>query len=62
MCLILFTPFITSNNYKLMKNNHFIEIAHNNKYGINVPDLSFKKKDITDILHKHNCKYNIKPS
>lgn len=35
-CLILFTPFASETK----------EIAHNLKYGVDVPDLSFKREDI----------------
>jgi hypothetical protein len=35
-CLILFTPFASETK----------EIAHNRKYGVDVPDISFKRQDI----------------
>jgi hypothetical protein len=35
-CLILFTPFAVETK----------EIAHNGRYGIDVPDFSFKREDI----------------
>jgi hypothetical protein len=35
-CLVLFTPFASETK----------EIAHNLKYGVDVPDLSFKRQDI----------------
>jgi thioredoxin reductase len=36
LCLIIFTPFTKTTQ----------EIAHNKKHGVDVPDISFSKKDI----------------
>ncbi len=49
MCLILFTPF----------NNYTIEIAHNLKHGVDVPDLSFDKNEITHIFDKYKIRYEL---
>ena len=47
MCLILFTHF--SDETK--------EIAHNLKHGVDVPDLSFNKNELTGIFEDHGVKY-----
>jgi hypothetical protein len=47
MCLVLFTPFASETK----------EIAHNLQSGTDVPDLSFNKNEIIDIIGKHNIKY-----
>ena len=47
MVLVLFTPFREKTQ----------EISYNINVG--VPDISFKKEDITDILNKHNCVYSL---
>ena len=47
MCLILFTPFSDTTK----------EIAHNLKHGVDVPDLSFKKDDLTQVFEKHGITY-----
>jgi len=44
-CLVLFTPFSDITK----------EINHNLIHGIDVPDLSFKLEDITDIISLNNC-------
>lgn len=49
MCLILFTPFTETTK----------EIAHNLMHGVDVPDISFCKKDITDILDNNNITYKL---
>ena len=49
MCLILFTPFT----------NETIEIAHNLKHGVDVPDLSFNKDDLIAIFELYNIKYKL---
>ena len=49
MCLVLFTPF----------NSETKEIAHNLKYGVDVPDLSFNKNEIINIFEKYNIKYEL---
>lgn len=36
LCLILFTPFVAET----------LEISHNKKHGVDVPDISFSRKDI----------------
>lgn len=40
MCLVLFTPFSTETK----------EIAHNRGHGVDVPDISFRKEDLTDLF------------
>lgn len=40
MCLVMFTPF--SDETK--------EIAHNRGHGVDVPDISFRKEDLTDLF------------
>jgi len=50
MCLVLFTPF----------NGATKEIAHNLMYGVDVPDLSFDKNELTNIFEKYNIKYELK--
>jgi hypothetical protein len=49
MCLILFTPF----------NETTIEIAHNLKHGVDVPDLSFDKNELLQIFEKYNITHNL---
>jgi hypothetical protein len=49
MCLILFTPFTKKT----------MEIAHNLKHGVDVPDISFSKKDLISIFEKYNIKYEL---
>ena len=39
-CLVIFTPFMDKTQ----------EIAHNKKYGVDVPDIAFKKEDIEDFF------------
>lgn len=39
-CLILFTPFVADTR----------EIAHNKKHGVDVPDISFSRKDIESFF------------
>ena len=49
MCLILFTPFTEST----------VKIADNLSSGVDVPDLSFRLNDLTEIFDSHNIKYRI---
>ena len=49
MCLVLFTPFSGSTK----------EIAHNLMHGVDVPDLSFDKDELTNIFEKYNIKYDL---
>jgi hypothetical protein len=49
MCLILFTPF--SDKTK--------EISHNLSHGVDVPDISFAKDDITSIFDTYSIKWDI---
>lgn len=50
MCLILFTPFAE---------NDTLEIAHNLKHGVDVPDLSLSKKRLEDIFISNNIKFSL---
>ena len=36
-----------------------MEIAHNLKHGVDVPDISFSKKDLISIFEKYNIKYEL---
>jgi hypothetical protein len=49
MCLVLFTPFSDTT----------VEIAHNLKHGVDVPDLSLSKSELIDIFNSYNLKYDI---
>ena len=49
MCLILFTP---------LRDDSTLEIAHNLKHGVDVPDLSFKRNDLFEIFEKYNITYD----
>jgi len=49
MCLVLFTPF----------RNETIEIAHNLKHNVDVPDISFDKNELINIFEKYNIKYEL---
>lgn len=50
MCLILFTP---------LRDDKTIEISHNLKHGVDVPDLSFKKDELLEIFENYGIKYRI---
>lgn len=54
MCLVLFTPL----NNEI--NNQTIEIAHNLKHGVDVPDLSLNKNELIQIFEKYNINYELK--
>jgi hypothetical protein len=47
--LVLFTPFSEKTK----------QISHNEAYGVDVPDISFKIEDITNIITKNNCEYKM---
>lgn len=47
--LVLFTPFFETTR----------EIAHNISHGVDVPDISFSKDDISNIIFQNNCVYNL---
>jgi hypothetical protein len=49
MCLILFTPFSDVTK----------EIAHNLQHGVDVPDMSFSKNDLTDVFTKYGITYEL---
>jgi len=49
MCLILFTPF----------SDETVEISHNLKHGVDVPDISFNKNDLLIIFNKYNINYEL---
>jgi hypothetical protein len=47
--LVLFTPFSDSTR----------QIADNAKHGVDVPDMSFSKQDIINVLTRNNCVYKL---
>lgn len=49
MCLVLFTPFVDTET----------QLAHNLQHGVDVPDLAFKRSDITDMLDSRGIDYHI---
>ena len=48
-CLVLFTPFFESTQ----------QIRHNASDGIDIPDISFSKTDITNIFSQNDCVYTL---
>lgn len=49
MCLVIFTPFCESTQ----------KIADNKMFGVDVPDISFRKEDITDCLKEYKWKLEV---
>lgn len=47
--LVLFTPFSETTE----------QIAHNAPHGVDVPDISFSKTEIINIISQNNCVYNL---